>query len=316
MVTLWGRVRMESSQAGLTLKRLSCNTRLMAASSPEGESLVWKTTPNDPLPTILHCEYCISLVSPVRPSCTFSRITSARASQRRSQLRAREHTASYLQSACPRKLQVDFATWRVGTRESRAKTNRQNGTVGRSRVAQLVSQCCGGGGEGAEAGRRRGDPGQQSCGRACDAGHSSRNWRGGVWSSCQVAGRGDSSGGIYDRREGSQWERRVRESRVIGEGGWGGGVGNKRAGQQQMMSKVEASLDLTDDEHAVCGGPSIPMLSSPSCASHDRDLLYYHGVRACDQRTDGHLQSSSPPVPRQRSGIEQARTVMRLAFGT
>jgi len=61
----------------LTLKRLSCSTRLMAASSPEGDSLVWKTTPKDPLPTILHWVYCISLVSPVRPSWTFSRMTSA-----------------------------------------------------------------------------------------------------------------------------------------------------------------------------------------------------------------------------------------------
>ena len=48
----------------------------MAASSPDGESLVWKTTPNDPLPTILHWVYCKSRVSPVMPSWTFSRITS------------------------------------------------------------------------------------------------------------------------------------------------------------------------------------------------------------------------------------------------
>jgi hypothetical protein len=61
-----------------TLKRLSCSTRLMAASSPLGESLVWKTTPNEPLPTILHCVYAKSLYSPVWPSWTFSRITSAR----------------------------------------------------------------------------------------------------------------------------------------------------------------------------------------------------------------------------------------------
>lgn len=40
-----------------TLNLLSCRTRLMAASSPDGDSLVWKTTPNDPLPTILHCVY-------------------------------------------------------------------------------------------------------------------------------------------------------------------------------------------------------------------------------------------------------------------
>jgi hypothetical protein len=38
-----------------TLKRLSCKTRLMAASSPLGDSLVWKTTPKEPFPTILHC---------------------------------------------------------------------------------------------------------------------------------------------------------------------------------------------------------------------------------------------------------------------
>ena len=48
----------------------------MAASSPLGANLVWNTTPNEPLPTILHCVYCISLVSPVTPSCTFSRMTS------------------------------------------------------------------------------------------------------------------------------------------------------------------------------------------------------------------------------------------------
>ena len=55
-------------QGAPTLNRLSCKTRLMAASSLEGESLVWNTTPNDPLPTILHCVYCISRVSPVTPS--------------------------------------------------------------------------------------------------------------------------------------------------------------------------------------------------------------------------------------------------------
>lgn len=48
----------------------------MAASSPDGESFVWKTTPKEPFPTILHCVYCRSLVSPVTPSCTFSRMTS------------------------------------------------------------------------------------------------------------------------------------------------------------------------------------------------------------------------------------------------
>lgn len=51
----------------------------MAASSPDGESLVWKTTPKDPLPTILHWVYCRSRVSPVTPSWTFSRMTSERA---------------------------------------------------------------------------------------------------------------------------------------------------------------------------------------------------------------------------------------------
>lgn len=48
----------------------------MAASSPLGAIFVWKTTPNDPLPTILHWVYEISLASPVRPSWTFSRMTS------------------------------------------------------------------------------------------------------------------------------------------------------------------------------------------------------------------------------------------------
>ena len=59
-----------------TLKRLSWRTRLMAASSPVGEILVWNTTPKELLPTILHCVYCISFVSPVKPSWTFSRMTS------------------------------------------------------------------------------------------------------------------------------------------------------------------------------------------------------------------------------------------------
>lgn len=49
----------------------------MAASSPDGDNLVWKTTPKDPFPTILHWVYWSSLVSPVTPSWTFSRITSA-----------------------------------------------------------------------------------------------------------------------------------------------------------------------------------------------------------------------------------------------
>ena len=52
----------------ITLNLLSCRTRLMAASSPFGESFVWKTTPKEPLPTILHCVYWISLISPVSPS--------------------------------------------------------------------------------------------------------------------------------------------------------------------------------------------------------------------------------------------------------
>ena len=63
-----------------TLNLLSCSTRLIAASSLLGCSLVWKTTPKEPLPTILHWVYCISLVSPVRPSWTFSRMVSAHVS--------------------------------------------------------------------------------------------------------------------------------------------------------------------------------------------------------------------------------------------
>ena len=72
-------VHTDSTWCGIsrTLKRLSCNTLLMAASSPLGDSFVWKTTPKEPLPTILHWVYCISFVSPVSPSWTFSRITSA-----------------------------------------------------------------------------------------------------------------------------------------------------------------------------------------------------------------------------------------------
>lgn len=69
----------------LTLKRLSWRTRLMAASSPLGEILVWNTTPKDPFPTILHCVYCMSRVSPVNPSWTFSRITSAKGRRVRKQ---------------------------------------------------------------------------------------------------------------------------------------------------------------------------------------------------------------------------------------
>lgn len=37
-----------------TLNRLSWRTRLIAASSLDGDSFVWKTTPKDPFPTILH----------------------------------------------------------------------------------------------------------------------------------------------------------------------------------------------------------------------------------------------------------------------
>lgn len=76
------RVSQQARRSGYrglaTLKRLSWSTRLMAASSPLGDSLVWKTTPKEPLPTILHWVYCISFVSPVKPSWTFSRITSVR----------------------------------------------------------------------------------------------------------------------------------------------------------------------------------------------------------------------------------------------
>lgn len=38
---------------GLTLNLLSCNTFLMATSSPESQSLAWYTTPNDPFPITL-----------------------------------------------------------------------------------------------------------------------------------------------------------------------------------------------------------------------------------------------------------------------
>lgn len=82
-LTILQRVSQESQARGvepgggeLTLNLLSWSTRLIAASSFEGESLVWKTTPKEPLPTILHWVYWISLVSPVTPSWTFSRITS------------------------------------------------------------------------------------------------------------------------------------------------------------------------------------------------------------------------------------------------
>ena len=67
------------SLSWLALKRLSWRTRLIAASSLLGANLVWKTTPKEPFPTILHWVYCISLVSPVTPSWTFSWTTSTRA---------------------------------------------------------------------------------------------------------------------------------------------------------------------------------------------------------------------------------------------
>jgi hypothetical protein len=72
------KIKFQSEGTGRTLKRLSCNTLLMAASSPFGDIFVWKTTPKEPFPTILHCVYCISLVSPVNPSWTFWRTTSVR----------------------------------------------------------------------------------------------------------------------------------------------------------------------------------------------------------------------------------------------
>jgi hypothetical protein len=56
MLVGWQRVTRKR-----TLKRLSCSTRLMAASSPLGDSFVWKTTPKEPFPTILHCVYARSL---------------------------------------------------------------------------------------------------------------------------------------------------------------------------------------------------------------------------------------------------------------
>jgi len=71
-----------SAQRRHTLNRLSCSTRLMAASSPVGESFVWKTTPKEPFPTILHWVYVISRVSPVKPSWTFSWITSKHRQQK------------------------------------------------------------------------------------------------------------------------------------------------------------------------------------------------------------------------------------------
>lgn len=52
----------------------------MAASSLDGDSFVWKTTPKEPFPTILHWVYCKSRVSPVMPSWTFS-LTISKAGQ-------------------------------------------------------------------------------------------------------------------------------------------------------------------------------------------------------------------------------------------
>jgi hypothetical protein len=54
-----------------TLNRLSCNTFLMAMSSPSFEPptiLAWNTTPNDPFPITLQLLYEISVVSPDLPS--------------------------------------------------------------------------------------------------------------------------------------------------------------------------------------------------------------------------------------------------------
>ena len=48
------RIKALHLESTITLKRLSCNTLLIAASSPLGASFVWNTTPNDPFPTILH----------------------------------------------------------------------------------------------------------------------------------------------------------------------------------------------------------------------------------------------------------------------
>lgn len=55
----------------MTLKRLSCNTFLIAISSPsfcEPTSLAWKTTPKEPFPMTLQLVYEISLVSADFPS--------------------------------------------------------------------------------------------------------------------------------------------------------------------------------------------------------------------------------------------------------
>lgn len=59
--------------------------------------MVWKTMPKEPLPTILHWVYCISRVSPVTPSWTFSRITSADQSVSRSV----SHSSQLLAPASP-----------------------------------------------------------------------------------------------------------------------------------------------------------------------------------------------------------------------
>lgn len=100
-----------------TLNRLSWSTRLMAASSPLGDSFVWKTTPNEPLPTILHCVYCISRVSPVSPSCTFSRTTSTRICQRtcsnsdpQGNDSVERNRGTYHPGASPKRLLACFAT--------------------------------------------------------------------------------------------------------------------------------------------------------------------------------------------------------------
>ena len=60
---------------GITLNRLSCKTRLMAASLLEvcgSTILTWKTTPKDPFPTTLTHWYWILISSSDLPSNTFS----------------------------------------------------------------------------------------------------------------------------------------------------------------------------------------------------------------------------------------------------
>ncbi len=103
--------RVRRRRPSRTLNLLSCNTRLMAASSPDGESFVWNTTPKDPLPTILHCVYCISRVSPVTPSCTFSRMTSVPIVLADvGESPGGVFRPSYLPSSDSKRLQADFAT--------------------------------------------------------------------------------------------------------------------------------------------------------------------------------------------------------------